>query len=94
MTLNEVSTLLFGRACRLPIALWVLEHGDGKFYQSEPPTNLGSQTAIRQELSRLAKAGLIAEERTSNENRVYYRRINSPLWRIFAEAEKATNHDQ
>lgn len=83
---EQVSAELFGRSCRLPVALWVLGRGAERFYQSEPPPELGPQTAVRQELSRLARAGLIAEERLPSEHRVYYRRTSSPLWRVFAEA--------
>lgn len=86
MNLEQVSTDLFGRGCRLPVALWVLGRGGERFYQSEPPAELGPHTAVRQELSRLERAGLITAERTPGEHRVYYRRTSSPLWRVFVEA--------
>jgi len=90
---EQVSADLFGRSCRLPVALWVLSRGSERFYQSEPPSNLGPHTAIRQELSRLARAGLIAEERAPGEHRVYYRRTSSPLWRVFVEAAEVISSE-
>jgi len=80
-----MSAELFGRGCRLPIALWVLDHASGRFYQSEPPIALAPPTALRQELARLVRAGLLSKERLPGESRVYYTRTNSPWWRVYAE---------
>ena len=87
MDATRISAALFGRRCRLPLALWILEHGKA-FYQSEPPRDLGAQTAIRQELARFVRAGLLDEERPDGENRVYYVRTTSPLWEIIAAARR------
>lgn len=86
MITTRVSADLFGRGCRLPVAFWVLSRESGRFYQSEPPAELGPPTAVRQELVRLARAGLLDEDRSEGGNRVYYNRTDSPLWRVFAEA--------
>ncbi|WP_307313976.1 hypothetical protein [Microbacterium sp. SORGH_AS_0421] len=81
-----MSADIFGRGCRLPVALWILRRQQPRFYQSEPPASLGAPTAVRQELERLARAGLLEVEKSDRENRVYYSRTASPLWRVFAEA--------
>lgn len=91
MNAEQASADLFGRGCRLPVALWILDRPSGRFYQSEPPLELGAPTAVRQELARLARAGLLIEERNEGENRVYYRRTGSPWWRVFAEAAKVVS---
>ena len=88
MDAEQVSRDLFGRPCRLPLALWILSR-DKSFFQSEPPRDLGAPTAIRQELARLARAGLIEPRRPDGENRVYYEKTDSPLWAIIRAARDA-----
>lgn len=82
MDAARISADLFGRGCRLPIAIWILRRDKPRFYQSEPPVQLGSPTAVRQELARLTKAGLLEEERPDGENRVYYMRTDSVWWQV------------
>ncbi len=82
MDATQVSDDLFGRPCRLPLALWILRHNKDRFFQSEPPSEFGGPTAVRQELARLTRAGLLAEERPDADIRVYYVRTDSPLWEI------------
>lgn len=82
---------LFGRPCRLPLALWILDH-DKTFFQSEPPRTLGPPTAIRQELDRFVKAGLLDQYRPDGENRVYYERSESPIWAIIRAAKDVVGH--
>lgn len=82
----QVSSQLFGRACRLPIAIWILKRDKPRFYQSEPPREIGSATAVRQELMRLTTAGLLIEERPDAENRVYYVRTESAWWAVIQVA--------
>ncbi|OYN78909.1 hypothetical protein CG716_13655 [Mycolicibacterium sphagni] len=86
MDATRISELLFGRACRLPIALWILGSQKDRFYQSEPPESLAARTAIRQELERLAEVGLVYKETPDHENRVYYVRTTSPLWEVIRVA--------
>jgi hypothetical protein len=83
---THVSDELFGRACRLPLMMWLLEHPKDRVYQSEPPESIGARTAIRQELERLARAGLLSTERPDGDSRVYYVRTDSPLWEIVRTA--------
>lgn len=82
MDAERVSADLFGRRCRLPIALWILGRDQPRFYQSEPPRELGPPTAVRQELSRLTRAGLLDEERPDGEKRVYYVRTDDAWWGV------------
>jgi hypothetical protein len=89
MDATLVSKHLFGRPCRLPLMLWILNHPKDRIYQSEPPGSIGATTAIRQELDRLVRAGLLDEERPDGESRVYYVRTTSPLWDIVRSAAAA-----
>jgi hypothetical protein len=92
MDATRVSNDLFGRQCRLPLALWILRSNKERFFQSEPPETLGGRTAIRQELERFVSAGLLDIERPDNENRVYYVRTDSPLWEIVRAAGDVVDH--
>jgi len=85
----RVSAELFGRTCRLPLAIWVLKRDKPRFFQSEPPREVGVPSAVRQELARFVRAGLLDEERPDAENRVYYTRTDSPLWAIIQAAGEA-----
>jgi hypothetical protein len=81
-----VSALLFGRPCRLPLLMWLLDHPKGRVFQSEPPSHLGARTAVREELARFTRAGLLEQERPDGDARVYYVRTDSPLWGIVRTA--------
>ncbi|KGN31128.1 hypothetical protein N802_04565 [Knoellia sinensis KCTC 19936] len=86
MDAGRISADLFGRRCRLPVAMWILAREKPDFFQSEPPRELGSPTAIRQELARLTRAGMLDEERPDGENRVYYFRTDSAWWEVIEVA--------
>jgi DNA-binding transcriptional ArsR family regulator len=88
MGAERISADLFGRRCRLPIAIWILGRDKPRFYQSEPPPELASPTAIRQELARLTRAGMLDEERPDGENRVYYVRTDSAWWEVIKVARQ------
>ncbi len=90
MDTREVSAHLFGRACRLPLALWILKRDKPRFFQSEPPREIDTPTAVRQELERFVQLGLLVEDRPDAENRVYYERTESPWWRVIEAADEAT----
>lgn len=81
-----VSELLFGRRCRLPVAIWALRHPKGRFFQSEPPAaELGaSPSNVREELNRLVDLGMLEVERPPGSTRVYYVRTDSRLWDVIA----------
>ena len=88
---THVSEVLFGRRCRLGIAIWALRHPSGRFFQSEPPaTALGaSPSNVREELKRLVDVGMLEVERPQGSARVYYVRTESRLWDIIAAAIEA-----
>lgn len=86
MNVREVSAALFGRGCRLPLALWIMKLEKPRFFQSEPPRDIDTPTAVRQELERLSRLGLLEQERPDGENRVYYVRTDSPLWHVIKAA--------
>lgn len=90
MDATRLSHLLFGRSCRLPIALWALDHPKGRFYQSEVPVfGTTSRSNIREELRRLVEVGMLLEERPDDQSKVWYERTESDLWQIIAAARES-----
>lgn len=89
MEATRISDLIFGRPCRLPLLLWILDNPKDRFFQSEPPLEIGARTAVRQELERMTRAGLLTEERPDGEARVYYVRTPGPLWEVVRAARQA-----
>ena len=89
MDVNEVGRLLFGRPCRLTLALWIVRHDKPRFYQSEPPREVILQSDTSDELKRLVRLGMLHEDRPDDTRRVYYERTTSPLWKIFESAAEA-----
>jgi len=81
-----VGRLLFGRPCRLALALWIVRHDKPRFYQSEPPREVISQGQAAKELGRLVRLGMLEEDRPDDARRVYYERTGSPLWAIIQAA--------
>ena len=93
MDVNEVGKLLFGRACRLALALWIVRHSKGRFYQSEPPRDVILQSDAAKELGHLVRLGMLVEERPDDVRRVYYERTSSPLWKIIQAAADVLEPD-
>jgi hypothetical protein len=89
LDVDEVGKLLFGRPCRLALALWIVRHDKPRFFQSEPPREVILQGDLARELSRLVRLGMLDEERRDDARRVYYERTGSPLWRIIQAAADA-----
>jgi hypothetical protein len=83
---REVGGQLFGRPCRLALALWIVRHDKPRFYQSEPPREVAPQSALAGELGRLVRLGMLEEERPDESRRIYYERTESPLWKIIQAA--------
>jgi hypothetical protein len=83
---REVGGELFGRPCRLTLALWIVRHDKPRFYQSEPPREVILQGDAAKELGRLVRLGMLEEERPDDSRRVYYERTDSPLWKIIQAA--------
>jgi hypothetical protein len=82
----EVGKQLFGRPCRLALALWIVQREKPSFYQSEPPREVIRQGDLADELGRLVRLGMLEEERRPDARRVYYNRTDSPLWAIIKAA--------
>lgn len=80
MEINELGRVLFGRPCRLRLALWILEQSNRRFYQSEPPVSVIVQSAAAVELQRFASIGMLSVSPTREHRRIYYQRTNSQLW--------------
>ena len=86
LDVHEVGRLLFGRPCRLALALWIVRRDKPRFYQSEPPREVILQSDLAKELGRLVRLGMLEEERRDDARRVYYERTGSPLWTIIQAA--------
>lgn len=85
--------LLFGRPCRLALALWIVRHDKPRFYQSEPPREVIWPGDLAKELGRLVRLGMLVQERRDDARRVYYERTDSPLWKIFQAAAEVIEAD-
>jgi hypothetical protein len=92
MDANELGKQLFGRSCRLRLAIWIVQRDKPRFYQSEPPREVILQSDAAKELGHLVRLGMLEQERPDEIRRVYYVRTRSLLWRIIevaAEVVKA-----
>lgn len=89
MDVDTVGRELFGRPCRLALALWIAGHHKPRFYQSQPPREVILQSDLAKELGRLVRLGMLEEERPDDARRVYYVRTDSPLWKIVEAAAEA-----
>jgi len=86
-----VGKLLFGRPTRLRLCIWILHLEKERFFQSQPPPHVGLTSAVTTELAKLVRLGMLEQERPDAENRVYYVRVDSPLWAVIEAAEAALN---
>jgi hypothetical protein len=86
LDVDEVGKLLFGRPCRLALAIWIVRHDKPRFYQSEPPREVILQSDLAKELDRLVRLGMLEKEHRDDARRIYYDRIDSPLWKIIQAA--------
>ena len=93
MDVDEVGKLLFGRPCRLALALWIVRHDKPRFYQSEPPREVIWPGDLAKELGRLVRLGMLEEQRPDDARRVYYERTDSPLWKIIQAAAEVVQPD-
>lgn len=79
---RTVGKELFGRWVRLAVARWAL-HQETAFFQTEAASAVGHPlTAVRQELERLVSLEMLQRVAVPSERRVYYTRIESPLWEV------------
>ena len=93
MDANEVGKELFGRPCRLRLALWIVRQDRVRFFQSEAPREVILQSAAAEELGRLVRLGMLKEERPDESRRVYYVPTDSPLWKIIEAAADVIEAD-
>jgi hypothetical protein len=90
---HEVGRLLFGRPCRLELALWIVRRDKPRFFQSEPPKEVILPGSAGQELGKLVSLGMLEEERPDGDRRVWYVRTDSRLWKIIEAAAEALQVD-
>jgi len=86
---DQVGKLLFGRACRLRLAVWIARRDKPEFFQSEPPKEVVLPSDAAKELGRLVHLGMLEEARPDGDRRVWYIRTDSQLWKIIDAATKA-----
>jgi hypothetical protein len=90
---DQVGKLLFGRACRLKLALWIACRDKPQFFQSEPPKEVILPSDAAKELGQLVRLGMLVEERPDGDRRVWYIRTDSRLWEIIDAAVEALELD-
>jgi hypothetical protein len=93
---GDLSKLLFGRAGRLRLARWILKTVavGGFFYQTQARVGTGDvPNEVKENLRNLESLGLIAisHRDPGPGRRQYYKRLDSPIWGIFALALRLTN---
>ena len=93
MHVDKVGELLFGRKCRLALAIWIMRREKPTFFQSEPPREVDVPSAVRQELRKLVALGMLQEDRPDGDRRVYYTRTDSGLWKIIEAAAENVDLD-
>jgi hypothetical protein len=93
VNVDEVGKLLFGRPCRLKLALWIAHRDKPRFFQSEPPKEVISPGNAAEELGKLIRLGMLEEERPDGDRRVWYSRTDSRLWKIIEAAAEALELD-
>jgi hypothetical protein len=92
---TELSKLLFGRAGRLRLASWILKNVSvrGFFFQTEARQGTGDvPNEVKENLKNLESLGVIkvAHRDPGPGRRLYYERLESPLWGVFEQALTAT----
>ena len=91
LDVETVGKELFGRPCRLALALWIAGHDKPRFYQSEPPREVILPGDLAKELGHLVRLGMLEVERREDARRVYYDRTSSPLWKIIEAAAEVVD---
>ena len=93
MDVREVGRELFGRPCRLTLALWIVRREKPVFFQSEPPREVLLQSDAANELARLVRLGMLNQLHPDEGRRIYYERTRSPLWKILEAAADVLETD-
>lgn len=82
--LTRVGRLFFGRPLRLYVAAWILEQGSRAFYQKELLLALHAHgtasLGILNNLIELRMVERLPKDWVPGHKRVYYRRLDHPLW--------------
>ncbi|RJQ66146.1 hypothetical protein D5S17_35550 [Pseudonocardiaceae bacterium YIM PH 21723] len=89
--IERLSSLVFGRAIRLPLHAWVRKQ-TGPFFQRQAADGVGThQTYIRTELTTLVETGMLDQlPRSDGDNRVFYSpNVDHPWWKIIDAAVEA-----
>lgn len=82
---------MFGRALRLRVMLWVAEQ-DEAFFQQQAAKALDYSgiSEVAKELAALEALGMLRRfGRPQNVGRLYYQRIDSPLWAAITAVSEA-----
>lgn len=88
---DDLLKALFGRAIRVSLALWIVDHDPAVFTQKEAIEangGYGHATAVREELLKLAGWGVLQQAPTTDRGNAW-QRLDHPLWRIFRAAAQA-----
>ncbi|MCX0270051.1 hypothetical protein NLM24_04865 [Nocardia zapadnayensis] len=88
---QELSAALFGRALRLPLAIWVRSRSE-PFFQRQASDGIGiAQTYVRKELASFVKLGMLRElPRAEGDKRLFYEQVaDHPWWLIIDAAAQA-----
>jgi len=90
---HELSSVLFGRALRLPLALWVRGRRE-PFFQRQAADGLGThQPYIRKELATFVQTGMVRElPRTDGDIRLFYEPVHEHPWWSIIDAAGAVLH--
>jgi hypothetical protein len=92
---EEISALMFGRAMRLPVLLWLRQRNDPSMYLTEARNATGYEAQhLADELERLAKLGMVSklERQRKNDRQYFVRNDGSPLWSIVDAAGTALSN--
>ncbi|MFI6997186.1 hypothetical protein [Nocardia sp. NPDC050175] len=88
---QELSAALFGRALRLPLAIWVRSQSE-PFFQRQASDGIGiPQTYVRKELATFVQQGMLRElPRAEGDKRLFYEQVRDhPWWMIIDAADQA-----
>lgn len=94
--LRELSAALFGRAVRLPVAVWVRGQAE-PFFQRQAADGVGDlQTYVRKELATLVTLGMVQElPRDTDRARVFYQQVpDHPWWAVIDTANRVAQPSQ
>lgn len=86
-----VGAELFGRSARLQLTLWILGR-ERRFWQQQAADDLGIKAQyLKTELTHLLRLGMIETVALDEpgERRIFYTRVEHPLWGIIEAASTA-----